>query len=186
MTDKSSFTAEEWGVVRGSVLAAGLAVSMAEPSGLIGMLQEGFANARDMLAAKQDAGVNPLIRAVIADLETSEGRTEAREALAAMVRGRQPIDAKAATLASLAEAARILDAKAPADAAAFKAWLNQIAGNVANAAKEGGFLGFGGTPVSENERAALADIAKALAGSGGNGAAVNRSRRFSAARPVYG
>jgi hypothetical protein len=163
MADKSSFSAEEWSKVRGSVLAAGLAVSMAEPSGLIGMLQEGFANAREFIAAKQDANANSLIKAVVADLESSEGRTAARAELQGLVQGKQPADAKAATLTALGEAGRILDSRAPQDAAVFKDWLNEIADKVANAASEGGFLGFGGTQVSEKERATLGEIRAALA-----------------------
>jgi hypothetical protein len=38
----------------------------------------------------------------------------------------------------------LLDAKAPQDAAAFKTWLRDIAQKAAEAANEGGFLGFGG------------------------------------------
>ena len=44
-------------------------------------------------------------------------------------------------------------AKAPADAAAYKAWLSTIAHKVAEAGVEGGFLGFGGEKVSDDERA---------------------------------
>ena len=162
MADKNHFTVEEWSKVRDSVLAVGLAVSMAEPSGLIGMLQEGYANAKDMLAAKQDAHSAQLIKAVIADLETSEGRDSARTELKAMIGGKKPEEAKAATLAALSEAARVIDAKAGADGAAYKAWLAQIAQHVAESASEGGFLGFGGTPVSDRERATLAEIGRAL------------------------
>jgi len=41
-------------------------------------------------------------------------------------------------------------------------WLYGIADKVANAAKEGGFLGFGGTRVSEDEQAFLTDLRTAL------------------------
>jgi hypothetical protein len=53
--------------------------------------------------------------------------------------------------------------EAPADAAAFKAWLAQIGQSVADASSEGGFLGFGGVQVSDAEKATLAEIATALA-----------------------
>ena len=56
----------------------------------------------------------------------------------------------------------LLDRKAPADAAAFKTWLSETAQSVAAAAAEGGFLGFGGHPISDIEKATLAEIAKAL------------------------
>jgi hypothetical protein len=48
-----------------------------------------------------------------------------------------------------------LEAKAPEDAPAFKAWLQAIAQRVAEAAKEGGFMGFGGVRVSDAEKATL-------------------------------
>ena len=56
----------------------------------------------------------------------------------------------------------LLDAKAPADAAAYKTWLCHVANAVAEAAPEGGFLGFGGTQVSEAEKTSVAQIASAL------------------------
>jgi hypothetical protein len=45
---------------------------------------------------------------------------------------------------------------------AFKGWLRQISQHVAEASKEGGFLGIGGVSVSEAERATLAEISSAL------------------------
>jgi hypothetical protein len=66
------------------------------------------------------------------------------------------------SLALLGEVSTILDAKAPADAGPFKAFLNEVAEKVAEAASEGGFLGFGGVPVSDAEKATLAQIAGAL------------------------
>ena len=47
------------------------------------------------------------------------------------------------------------------DASAFKDWLRQISQRVAEASREGGFLGIGGGPVSEAEKATLTEIASA-------------------------
>ena len=58
-----------------------------------------------------------------------------------------------------------MDTKAPNEAVAFKDWLKQVAQKTAEASTEGGFLGFGGVQVSEAEKATLAEIASALAGS---------------------
>ena len=44
----------------------------------------------------------------------------------------------------------------------FKAWLTDTAQRVAEAANEGGFLGFGGVPISDIEKATLAEIVTAL------------------------
>jgi hypothetical protein len=62
----------------------------------------------------------------------------------------------------LREVSAILDAKAPSDAVAFKAWLRGISQKVAEASKEDSFLGVGGVQVSDAEKATLADISKAL------------------------
>jgi len=62
----------------------------------------------------------------------------------------------------LGQAATIVDAKAPGDAAAYKSWLQQISQQVAQAANEGGGLFGGGVPVSEGEKAALTEISRAL------------------------
>jgi hypothetical protein len=66
----------------------------------------------------------------------------------------------------LKEVARIVDTKASTDAVPFKAWLSDVARKAAEAGTEGGFLGFGGVAVSDAEKATLAEIAAALAGSG--------------------
>ena len=52
----------------------------------------------------------------------------------------------------------------PDDAAAFKAWLQEVAQKAADAGAEGGFLGFGGVAVSEAERSTLSEISVALTG----------------------
>ena len=163
MADKSSFTPEEWTRLLEAPMMAGMAVSAAEPSGLFGMLKESFATGKLLVQAKTDASANPLVKAVAADYETAEGRKAASEGLRAKLGGGQPGEIKTKALDALRQVAALLAAKAPADAPAFKAWLAQISQSVAEAAKEGGFLGFGGVQVSEAEKATLAEIATALA-----------------------
>lgn len=162
MIDRSNFTAEEWSKIRGSVLGAGMVVSMAEPSGLIGMMKEGFANVRSMLEAKQDANANALVKAVIDDLATAEGRSAARDDISALVKNKQPQEIRTLLLSMLTDVGQIIDAKAPNDASGFKLWLKDNSRKVAEAASEGGILGFGGTRVTDNERAAIQHIDRVL------------------------
>lgn len=115
-----------------------------------------------MAASKLDPGSSELVKAVIADFETAEGRSTIQEALRKRVVGAKPADIVQRSLDNLREVSAILDAKAPSDAAAFKAWLRGISQKVAEASKEGGFLGFGGVQVSDSEKATLADIERAL------------------------
>lgn len=161
MVSKADFSAQEWGEVMGSVMMAGMAVTLADPSGLIGMIQEGMASGRSLIDAKSDTG-NSLISAVVADYGTSEGRTAARESAKAALSGKTAAEMKPAVLAALAEVGQLVDRKAPQDAAGFKQWLSQVSDRVANAAKEGGFLGFGGVRVSDAEKASLVEVSKAL------------------------
>jgi hypothetical protein len=103
-----------------------------------------------------------LFKAVTSEFETGEGRAAAREGLQTQLSGKKPPEITATALEVLKHAAAIVDAKAPSDASAFKSWLRHIAQAVAEASSEGGFLGFGGVPVSEAEKATLAQISAKL------------------------
>jgi hypothetical protein len=162
MANKQSFTPAEWTKVLESMMLAGMAVSAAHPSGLWGTLKEAFASRSALAASKLEPGANELIKAAIADLETREARSAVEEALHKCVAGAKPAEIVQRSLANLAEVSTILDAKAPGDAAAFKAFLRGISQKVAEASVEGGFLGLGGVKVSDTEKATLGDIAKAL------------------------
>jgi hypothetical protein len=162
MANKQSFTPEEWTKILESTTVVGIAVSAADPSGLWGTLKEAFASSSALVASQQDASSNELVKAVIADFETSEGRSDIQNALRKRFAGAEPSDCVQRSLVNLQEVSAILDAKAPGDAAAFKDWLRGIGQKVAQASVEGAFLGFGGVRVSDAEKATLADIAKAL------------------------
>ena len=162
MATKTDFTTEEWSQVLGSVMMAGMAVTLADPSGLIGMTKEGLASGSALVAAKADPDANALIKSVVSDFETSEGRAAARGMIQGELAGKTPSEMKQAILEALAQSATLLDTNAPDDAAGFKAWLRQISERVANASSEGGFMGFGGVQVSDAEKATLDEISKAL------------------------
>ena len=162
MANKQNFKPDEWTKILESTMLAGMAVSAAEPSSLWGALKEAFASSSALAAAKTDVGSNELIKAVVADFETKEGRSAVQEALRQHLAGAKPADAVQRSLANLREVSTILNSKAPQDAAGFKAWLQAISRNVAEASSEGGFLGIGGVQVSDTEKATLADISKAL------------------------
>jgi hypothetical protein len=162
MSNKQNFKPDEWTKILESTMLAGMAVTAAEPSGLWGALKEAFASSSALAAAKSNAGSNELVKSVVADFETKEGRSAVQEALRQHLAGAKPAEAVQRSLANLREVSAILDAKAPQDAAAFKTWLRAISQNVAEASSEGGFLGFGGVKVSDAEKATLADISKAL------------------------
>jgi hypothetical protein len=162
MASKQSFTPEEWTKLLESSMLAGMAVTAAEPSGLWGSMKEAFASSAVLAKSRQDPGTNELVKAVIAEFESPEGRAKLQKALKQRLEGANAGEIVKRSLDNLREVAAILDAKAPDDAAAYKAWLQGISQKVAEAAKEGGTLGLGGVKVSDAEKLALEDIAKAL------------------------
>lgn len=160
MATKADFSPDEWKLLLEGVMMAGIAVTAADPSGLWGTLKESFASAGAMASGK--AGQSDLIKALVADFETSEGRSVAREGLKEQLKGAKTGEIKARSVDTLRQVAALVGAKAPQEAPAVKAWLRQISHNVADASKEGGFLGFGGVAVSDAEKATLAEIDAAL------------------------
>ena len=162
MADKSNFTNEEWKLLLESVMMAGIAVTAAAPSGLWGLLKESFASSSELVKAKMIPGGNPLVKAVVADFESAQGRATARDGLQEKLKGIKPAEMPAKCIETIRQVAALVDTKAPNDAAAFKGWLRQISQHVAEAANEGGFLGIGGVPVSEAEKATLQEISSAL------------------------
>ena len=163
MTDKSTFTKDEWALLLESPMIAGMAITAADPSGLWGLLKESFAGGTALTKAITGADTNALVKAVVTDFSSSEGRSAARDGLKTKFAASQPPDLKIKAIDSLRQVSALLDAKAPGDAAAFKAWLRQISQTTAEAASEGGGLfGTGGVQVSDAEKATLAEISTAL------------------------
>ena len=162
MANKANFTNDEWSRVVGSVMVTGMAVTASDPSGLWGLLKEGMAGGWALVEARQSSQANELIKAVAADFTAPETREATRTALQAKFKVQDVAEIKTNAIEELRAVSTLLEAKAPGDATAFKAWLRDIAQKAAEAANEGGFLGFGGVPVSEAEKATLADIAGAL------------------------
>ena len=78
--------------------------------------------------------------------------------------GMDPIALADEVAAKCSEVAGLLREKSTdAEAAGYKQWTLEVGEKVANAAKEGGFLGIGGERVSEEEKQVLEKFQAALA-----------------------
>ena len=160
MLTKTDFTAEEWNVIRRAPFMAGLVVVAASPSGPFGVVKEMFAVGKTLADVKLHGASSDLVKAVVADLETAEGR---QQSTPAELQGKTPDQVRTAALDACRQAAAVVEKKAkPDEAQAFTQWLVSVGQKVAEAAKEGGVLGFGGTRVSEQETSALKDLTAAL------------------------
>jgi len=160
MANKDDFTPQEWAKVLESILAAGVAIAAADPSGWWGTFKEAAAGTPVLAEAKNSPNSNELIRSAIADFERSDDGSIL--AMRERFSHGKPAESVRRSLESLKEAATIIDTKAPDEAGAFKSWLYEISKKVAEAAVEGAILGFGGVRVSKAEQATLKDISKAL------------------------
>jgi hypothetical protein len=160
MATKTDFTAEEWHAIRRAPFMAGMLVVAASPSGPFGVLKEMFAVGKTLADVKLHGASSDLVKAVVADLESAEAR---QQSTPTELQGKTPDQLRPAALEAVKQAAAIVEKKAaPGEAQAYKQWLVSVSQKVAEAAKEGGFLGIGGTRVSEQEAAALKDLTSAL------------------------
>lgn len=163
MAFKDNFSEDDWHNVVQAPLVASFAITAADPGGLIGTFQEAGATARAMAEAHKAAD-GSLAHEVVTEFQTSEARSMARDGIKELTKGNNPAEATSAAIAKLGDIARLVESTLPTEAPGYKIWLRDIAQRVAEAAKEGGFLGFGGVAVSDAERQTLAAVDAALDG----------------------
>jgi hypothetical protein len=153
MTSKQDFTDQEWTRIRRAPFVAGVAISLADPGGPIEVAKETTATLR---SATLPPSQEELLAAVAFDVQ-------------ALTRQRQnPLgDFKPTSGQQVLEELRgvneLVTAKATAEEAeAFRRWLVVAAQAAADAAKEGGFMGFGAEQVSAGEQQMLQQVRAAL------------------------
>jgi hypothetical protein len=123
------------------------------------VVKELFAVGKMLGAVKTQGTSNDLIKALVADIEAGAKDLSAP----AELKGKTPEQVKSYAIESLRQVAALIDKKTkPDEAQGFKQWLVSVAQKVAEAAKEGGFLGFGGTRVSEEEAATIKELSTIL------------------------
>jgi hypothetical protein len=166
MAQRDEYTDTEWATLVGAPVAVIAAVIGASPSGPVGISQEVAAAVAFFERSAQERRDNPLIAGL---LLTLKDRFEAFGGKQSDDRSVEQVDLFALgtnrelALATIGEAGALLAQKAPeAIGAELRDWLLELAGAVADAATEGGFLGIGGEQVSANEREVVAAIAAAL------------------------
>ena len=151
MTTKSDFNAEDWTTVVEAPVFAGLRVVAASRGGTI---RESLAVAKVYAHARQKQDDSELLDELVAappNVDTTE------------VRSRHG-DIVTVSNEHLRDAVRILGEQAtPEEVEEYKTFVLEVAQTAAEAHKEGGFIGIGGKPISDEEQAALDEI-RALLG----------------------
>ena len=160
MTGKADFTDEEWARLKRAPFVAGMAISLADPGGPIEAVKETAATLKTVRGA--EGGDRGGLVSEIARMAADDGRQRKNP-----LGGFKPTsgaNAGVEILDELGAVNRILSEKAsPEDAAAVREWLLAAAQEAANAAKEGGFMGFHAERVSEGEQRMLDRLDEALA-----------------------
>jgi hypothetical protein len=160
MTTKADFTEDEWTRLKRGPFIAGLAISLADPGGPIEAIKETAATLKTVTGAAGTGDGGELVGALAQEV-TAEAR--ARKNPLADFRPKGAM-AGQEILEELRGVNGIVTAKATAEEAdAYRGWLLAAAKEAADAAKEGGFLGFHAQRVSEGEQRMLDELAKALA-----------------------
>jgi hypothetical protein len=159
MTTKADFTDEEWARLERAPFVAGLAISLADPGGPIEAVKESMAALKTVTEAAQSGGQSELVDAV------AKSVTEKAQKRQSPLRDFKPRGALAGEeiLEELRAANALVTEKAtPEEAAGYREWLLTAAKRAADAAKEGGFLGFKAERVSEGEQRMLDKLGEVL------------------------
>lgn len=156
---RAAFSAEEWAALQHAPQSAAGLIILADRSGRAGRTKEIEALHAAVAEAVSASGPGELVSLLFRD-GISDG---AVEGLVKAHRKTDEPELHATLLAPITEAVKVARAKAPrGDASAYHGLLIAVAQRVASAAKEGSFLGMGGTEVSDAEKEAIDALVAAL------------------------
>jgi hypothetical protein len=146
VTTKSDFDEQEWARIVRAPLVAGMAISLADPGGPIEAAKESMASIK---AATNPPSREQLLADVALDIQAMVQQHHNP------LKGFRPEGDRPAgeqVIEELQGVCALVAAKSDSEeAAAFGRWIVESAQAAADAAKEGGFMGFGAEQVSQRE-----------------------------------
>ena len=169
MSVDTRFTEEERFVLTNTPYIVGAAMVFSGGSGL-GTIKELYSNAKSFLEGTKKFPTNEIITGILPDMEDWKEVREQTKRFQEKSKGifkekgiTSPEKMQEYAVEEVAKVSKLLEEKAtPEEAKEYKEWMLSIAENVAKAAKEGGFLGFGGERDSGGEKEFYAKVAKQL------------------------
>ena len=159
MTTKSDFAEEEWSRIVRAPMVAGMAISLADPGGPIEATKESMATLK---SATNPPSREQLLAEVALEIQSLTQQRHNPLSGYKPTTGGEPGEQ---VLEELRDVQAIVAAKAtPEETVAFARWLVTAAQAAADAAKEGGFLGFGAEQVSDREQAMMDRVRSSVGG----------------------
>lgn len=159
MVTKNDFSPADWTTLRDTQYLVGFATLLAGSSG-IGTIKELAALSRGII--ENQASDVPLIRDLTGMTEMQAAQNSLKQSLSQQQNKPNPDAIRRLALERALATTTILAKASKEEKDAYNKLLYKIAEKVANAAREGGILGFGGTQVSEGERSFLNDLRSTL------------------------
>ena len=166
---QENFTEDQWFTISSAPSLIGSAMAVAGRSGVMGTMKEVMTSGQTLAAGGDKYPSNSLIQAIVPD--SGGDRAAAKEQMLATREKfmeqhkeqgiKSPEDMADFAIQSLESALTLLAPVASdQDVAEYKEWVVETGQAVAEAAKEGGFLGMGGQQVSDAEVAFLDRVRK--------------------------
>lgn len=176
MISRDTFNVEEWAQIVSAPAAIGALVVTADPSGPIGLIGEFRAMMDSMKSYIEAHAGDSALMAALRDYVSSQPTEEEQARLKEWAeqqqeqmkanRPKSPEELQQHIRNVVGAALGTLQGKGATaeDMTSFRSLMVSVAEATANASKEGGFLGIGGTLVSDKEQSILAQIRQELAG----------------------
>lgn len=164
MSTMTDYTQEEIEKMMVAPMLVSMYVMGASVSGPIGLVKEMMAGVETAVKVGKASEPGSLLNGLFSEENMKAQQDKMQQGTKESTQGAQNMDeAKAKMLADLQAAVGIVAAKgSPEELATYKQLIVQAAENVANAAKEGGFMGIGGVVVNDAEKQAITEITAAL------------------------
>jgi hypothetical protein len=163
MSNKETYTSDEWSLLRSTPTFVAGGVAAADPGGIFSAIKEALAGAGAYAEFATKHPESEFFRALTGD-KSIPAMPDPQSLLGQGDPAQQATNFQHAVLARVKDAVAVVAQKGTLDEVAeYKEMVNSVAETVANASTEGGFLGFGGVRVSEKETSFLAALAAAIA-----------------------
>jgi hypothetical protein len=162
MTTRADYTDDEWRLISEVPFMAGMAVMMAGKSGPIQLAQEMVAMSKFIAQTAEQGSPVEIVKLLVEDLKPKEQETVTTRQTT-QINAKTPEETRRIALDQVRQGIAALSARAPSEElSGYQNWIMGIAQKVAEAGKEGSFLGLGGKWVSDEEVAVMNELRGAL------------------------